>query len=191
MGKKKHTEKLEPDKFYHVFNRGINGARIFSSNQNYAYFLTLLQKHILPISKIHCYCLLPNHFHFLIEMKSENEIKLNFPSLNTDIETFISKQFSNFFNAYSQAYNKSVGRTGRLFEQPFRRIHINSEEYLRRTVLYIHNNPKKHSIEENIENYPFSSYQFIVSKNKSFLNTDEVISWFEDLENFIYSHNNN
>jgi len=190
MGKKKYTEVLEPDKFYHVFNRGINGERIFSGKENYIYFLSLLQKHIVPIVKIYCYCLLPNHFHFLIQIKSENEIQKVLTKPNTEISNFLSKQFSNFFNAYSQAYNKSQGRTGRLFEQPFRRKNIHTEEYLKKTILYIHQNPKKHSIESNLANYPYSSYPSIISNQNTFISKSNVINWFEDLQNFIYCHEN-
>lgn len=191
MGQKKNTELLSTDRFYHVFNRGINGGKIFSNEKNYLYFLTLLQKYLIPISNIYSFCLLPNHFHFLIQIKSEIDLKSSFNAKeNFDCESFISKQFSNFFNAYSQAYNKSTGRTGRLFEQPFRRIHIDSEDYLRKTILYIHLNPRKHSIEEDIYLYPFSSFQKILSNQDSFLSKSEVINWFDDIENFIYCHEN-
>ena len=185
MGKKKYTESLESDRFYHVFNRGINGGRIFSEKKNYLYFLVLLQKYLQPISNFYSFCLLPNHFHFLLQIKSQNDLKEN-----VDYKSLISKQFSHFFNAYSQAYNKSVGRTGRLFEQPFRRIQIDSDDYLRKTVLYIHNNPKKHSIEEAIEQYAYSSYQIILQQKESFICSNEVLEWFEDVENFIYCHKN-
>lgn len=190
MGKKKNTEHLEPDRFYHVFNRGINGEKIFSIFDNYFYFLKLLQKYILPIAKVYSYCLLPNHFHFLVQIKSEKEIRDFITKPNFDITFIVSKQFSNFFNAYSQAYNKSFNRTGRLFEQPFRRIHINTEEYLIKTILYIHKNPRKHSIEENIAIYRFSSYHDIITGKSSFIQSEEVIKWFEDLDNFIYCHQN-
>ena len=190
MGKKKNTEQLQPERFYHVFNRGTNGVRLFSKTENYFYFLSLFQKHILPITKIYSFCLLPNHFHFLIQIKSEKEIREVVTKPNVEITKIVANQFSNFFNAYSQAYNKSINRTGRLFEQPFRRIQIHTEEYLKKTILYIHQNPRKHSIEENIAIYPFSSYHLILSGKRSFVQSVDTIKWFEDLENFIYCHQN-
>lgn len=188
MGRKKHTDFLEPDKFYHVFNRGINGERIFLNNNNYEYFLTLIEKYIHKIAKVHCYCLLPNHFHFLIEILPDNEIKKLIKNSETSTEHYISRQFSHLFNSYSQAYNKSIGRTGKLFEQPFRRIPIETEQYLRNTIIYIHKNPIKHSINSNLINYPHSSYSTIVLDKPTFLRKNFVLELFDGLDNFRICH---
>lgn len=188
MGRKKYTEFLEPGKFYHVFNRGINGERIFSNSKNYDYFLTLFEKYILKLANVHCYCLLPNHFHFLIEILPEVEIKKLIINSNHSPEIFISKQFSHLFNSYSQAYNKSMRRTGRLFDHPFRRIPIDSEKYLRNSILYIHKNPIKHSISSEIINYPHSSYSKIIFDQPSFIQKDYVLELFDGLENFRHCH---
>ena len=60
------VQMLIPGQYFHVFNRGINGEDIFLEPQNYAYFLDLYQKYISPIAETYAYCLLVNHFHFLI-----------------------------------------------------------------------------------------------------------------------------
>lgn len=81
-----------------------------------------------------------------------------FPQKDT-IETskIISQQFSNMFNSYTQAINKHYARTGKLFELPFRRKLISSHDQLINTIHYIHNNPVKHGITPNPENYRYSS----------------------------------
>ncbi|WP_294282923.1 hypothetical protein [uncultured Chryseobacterium sp.] len=155
---KKNVYPLEAECFYHVFNRGINGQKLFFNEQNYHYFLSLMRRKIAPIASVYAYCLLRNHFHFLIRIKPEQEIRQAFPEKSqTDISKIISQQFSNTFNSYTQAINKHFGRTGKLFELPFRRILIASNQKLVNTIHYIHNNPLKHGITQNVEEYRHSS----------------------------------
>lgn len=117
-----------------------------------------MESKLSSVVNIYAYCLLQNHFHILVEIKSEKEIRLIFPHKNTiEVSKIISQQFSNMFNSYTQAINKHYGRTGKLFELPFRRKFINTHEQLINTILYIHNNPLKHGITVNAENYRYSS----------------------------------
>ena len=187
---KKHVYPLEPGNFYHVFNRGIDGCKIFFDENNYSYFLKLFEKKILPIADLYCYCLLPNHFHFLVKIKSAKEIREALSQKeNIGVSNIISKQFSNFFNSYSQAINKRFSRTGKLFEQPFRRIFIESNEQLKRTVFYVHNNPRKHQLHDDIFEYPYSSLQKIINKNSEIIISERVIDIFGGLEIFNEIHN--
>lgn len=190
MGNKKYTDTLEPDRYYHVFNRGINGERIFSSHSNYQFFISKMQHHIGEIVDVFCYCLLPNHFHLLLRVKSEGEIMQVESNKTKSAQKLVYQKFSNFFNSYAQAYNKELGRTGKLFDLPFRRKNIEEEIYLRKTVLYIHQNPKKHGIETDIDKYPFSSFHVLISDRETFLKREEIIEWFDDKENFIYCNLN-
>jgi len=71
---KKHTELIECDTFYHIYNRGINGESIFKKETNYIFFLAQYAKYIQPVADTYAYCLLNNHFHLLIKTKEEKEI---------------------------------------------------------------------------------------------------------------------
>ena len=71
---KSNTELLLPDTFYHVYNRGINGEDIFKLEKHYTLFLNKYIECIEPIANTYAYCLLRNHFHLLIKVKSESEI---------------------------------------------------------------------------------------------------------------------
>jgi REP element-mobilizing transposase RayT len=62
-------EPLEFGEYYHVYNRGINRERIFFEERNYGYFLQLYAQHVVPIAETYAYCLLPNHFHFLVRIR--------------------------------------------------------------------------------------------------------------------------
>ena len=171
--------------FYHVFNRGNNKENIFKTEDNYVYFLNLIKKYLLPICDIYSYCLLPNHFHFIIRIKNLNELPENFKRGKIKLH----QPFSNLFNAYVKAINKKYQRTGSLFQEHLKRIQINDEEYLRNVIVYINTNPTHHSI-SNFEDYKFSSYQSLISSKPSLLKRAAVINLFNDVENFIFVHEN-
>ena len=65
------SEPLEFGQYYHIYNRGINGCDLFTSEENYQYFLNLYEKHIDPIAETFAWVLMPNHFHILIRLKDE------------------------------------------------------------------------------------------------------------------------
>lgn len=58
-------------KIYHIFNRGNNSQTIFSSIENYDYFLSKIEEYIKPYASILAWCLMPNHFHLMIKVKSD------------------------------------------------------------------------------------------------------------------------
>jgi REP element-mobilizing transposase RayT len=168
-------EVLEKDNFYHIYNRGINGASIFESDENMRYFLTLVEKHLSKNILILSYCLLKNHYHFLVKINCDGKVA--------------TQLFSNLFNAYAKAYNKQQNRTGSLFEKHFKRKKIVSDEYLRNLIIYIHRNPENHLIIDDFRKYNFSSYQEIISGKTDFVKINETIQVFDDLDNLIFVHN--
>lgn len=62
------------DTYYHIYNRGVNGENIFIEERNYDLFLRLYQKHLSPVTDMFGYCLLKNHFHLSVRIKSKEEI---------------------------------------------------------------------------------------------------------------------
>ena len=166
---------LLPGMYYHIYNRGNNRENIFVEEKNYSYFLKLYARHIGPIAETYAYCLLRNHFHFLIRIK---ETPRKPPS----------RAFSNLFNAYARAFNKMYGRTGALFQRPFRRIQATTPAYLRHLVIYIHCNPRKHDFVDDFREWSFSSYNTFLSDRPTRLRRDTVLEWFGGRENFIARH---
>jgi putative transposase len=174
-------EPLEHGKYYHIYNRGINSDVLFKETSNYEHFLKLYDIHIDPMAETYAWCLIKNHFHFLIRIKDMEEIK-------TENKIQPSQSFSNLFNAYTKAFNKKYNRHGALFERPFRRKRMEEENYFRNLVAYIHNNPVHHNICEHPLNYPWSSYITCLSDKPTKLKRKEVIKIFDAIENFKYSH---
>lgn len=174
---------LEPlinNHYYHFYNRGNNKENIFLEEENYTYFLKLTKKHLLQVSDFYCYCLLPNHFHFVLSIKGTENISPKYKDK-------IHQPFSNFFNAYTKAINKKYNRVGSLFQKHPKRIRIKNEDYLRNLIIYINTNPSHHEI-ANYEDYKFSSYKTLISSKPTDLKRLEVINLFDDLDNFKYMH---
>lgn len=175
------VQALENGNYYHIYNRGINSDILFNENKNYEHFLNLYDTHIEPIAETYAWCLMKNHFHFLVRIKEEAEIQ-------TERKILPSQSFSNLFNAYTKAFNKSYNRHGALFERPFKRKSINNESYFQNLITYIHNNPVHHKICENPIEYPWSSYVTCISDKPTKLKRKKVIEMFNDIENFKYVH---
>jgi len=62
---------LQPGKYYYIYNRGNNRENIFLEERNYPYFLRHYARHIEPVADTFVYCLLRNHFHFLVRIKDQ------------------------------------------------------------------------------------------------------------------------
>ena len=90
---------------YHLYSRGNNKQKIFFSRKNCLFFLEKSRKYILPYADVLCYCLMPNHFHFLIHTKSD----------------LIKKEFSNsiriLLSSYATAIQFQEKLVGSLFQQ--------------------------------------------------------------------------
>lgn len=170
------TQPIYPNSFYHVYNRGNYREKIFYLNDNYKYFLKKYNQKLSFYLETYAYCLIPIHFHLLVKTPD-----------NIDK---ISNQFRKFFISYSQAINKQQSRSGSLFLKPFRRKLITDNNYLKRVIYYIHNNPVHHRICKNIRDYKWSSYNSILSKSNTKLKRKEIIEIFGNLKNFIEFHEN-
>ena len=81
---------LSPETTFHIYNRANGNEKLFISAENYRYFIQKYQEHILPIADTFCYCLMPNHFHFLVRIKTEDQLRTAFPKLET-LKSFQAK----------------------------------------------------------------------------------------------------
>ena len=172
---------LQHGNYYHIYNRGINSETLFKEKDNYEHFLKLFELHIEPIAETFAWCLMKNHFHFIVRIKETSEI-------DSDKNSNPSQAFSNLFNAYTKAFNKKYNRHGALFERPFRRKQINFDKYLQNVIAYIHNNPVHHKICSHPIEYPWSSYISCLSDKPTKIKREEVITCFGDIENFKHVH---
>ncbi|MBP7997819.1 MAG: hypothetical protein KA338_01095 [Chloroflexi bacterium] len=187
---------LQHGHVYHIYNRGINGENIFREQDNYTYFLKLYIQHITPIAYTYAYSLLRNHFHFMVQIKTIEQIAQNanltgLQDLSGLADKSPSQFFSNFFNAYTKAINKKYQRTGSLFQRPFGRIEVASARYFVQLITYIHHNPVKHGFVDDFHAWPYSSFSAIVSTKPTRLEREVVLDWFGGREQFAAAHNLN
>ncbi len=192
---------MEPNKLYHVYTHANGFENLFKSQENYRYFLQRYRHFIPPVAETLAWCLMPNHLHLLIKIKSEEEIRKAYPQTSKvlhaeagdlrglgPVEKRISKQFSNLFNAYTKAYNIRYKRRGTLFIPNFKRKEIIDNSYLTNVICYIHNNPVNHGFVSNLQNWNWSSYHDLSLNNGSLIHTDFVIKWFGNIETFQQAH---
>jgi putative transposase len=206
------------DTYYHIYNRGVNGENIFIEERNYDLFLNLYTKHLESVTDLFAYCMLRNHFHVNLRVKSEEEIiqykeTLRVSSVNirqvkpgnlANQEEdqsrkplgsggklgfdYVSRQFSNFFNAYAKTINKAYGRTGSLFQHPFGRVPVTSDRQFWNVIAYIHQNPQKHGFVKDFRDWKYSSYGIILTEKHTSVKRDEVMKWFGKKEEYLSLH---
>lgn len=181
------TTPLKFGEIYHVYNRGNNRENIFIEEKNYFYFMQLYEKYIPRVADTFAYCLLGNHFHFIVRIREEYD----FRSLEDwQPHPTPSQAFSNLFSTYTKAVNKAYQRTGSLFEKPFKRKVVDNENYFTNLVLYIHRNPEFHGFVDDFRDWPFSSYKAILSTEQTGISRAELLSWFGNEKEFTSFHMN-
>lgn len=182
-------ETVDFSNYYHIYNRGINGENLFKEALNYEHFLNLYNIHIDPIAETFAWCLLKNHFHLLVRIKTFEEIIQSQEEHELKKVIAPHQSFGNLFNAYTKSINKRYKRHGSLFERPFKRKLIDDDKYLQAVIKYIHYNPVNHGFCDHPIEYAWSSYLTCVSNKTTKLKRNKVISIFDDLSNFKLIHN--
>ncbi|WP_018127292.1 transposase [Balneola vulgaris] len=148
---------------YHIYNQGNNREKIFYERENYLYFLKKLKSKVTPHSDILAWCLMPNHYHLLVQVKTDyyDSEKSSIGKLNQAIGSIQS--------SYTQAINKKYQRSGSLFRQRAKdkAVDVNSrshDDYLLNCFLYIHQNPLRAGLVERLEDWEFSSYRDFIGR---------------------------
>ncbi|OFX23013.1 MAG: hypothetical protein A2041_07445 [Bacteroidetes bacterium GWA2_31_9b] len=178
---------FEEDKLYHIYNR--SNETVFYSRDNYLFFLEKIKKHIYPVSDILAWCLMPNHFHFLLRANHLGVACINEQHrINTSV---LSKNFGIMLSSYSQAINKQENRRGKLFSHNTKAVCLNTaknnDNYAKHCFHYIHQNPYAAGLVKKPEDWEFSSFaDYAKTRNGKLVNMDlayEIINY--DKENFI------
>lgn len=201
-----HKPPLQYGGVYHIYNRGINKAPLFLEEEDFRHFIDLIRTYTCAVADTYSYAVMRNHFHLAVRIKQVEEIgylllannvrditqkwKVFWPHAS-DIEKQHlrkpepEKMFSHALNAYAKWYNHKYGRSGRLFEARFERNLIDSEDRLRRLIVYINSNPEHHKVVSSYIKYPWISYHELTSTVDSWLSSVFVIGLFNDLPTFI------
>ncbi|HCC06527.1 TPA: hypothetical protein DEP94_04225 [Candidatus Nomurabacteria bacterium] len=186
--------------YYHIYNRGNSKQSIFHDDQDYRYFMNLLDTmntekrsrnrekkqrfgQIGEVISLGSYCLMPNHFHILIKQEKEKGITLFLQKLST---------------AYVMYYNKKYKRTGALFEGKFKAKYVAEDNYLKYLFSYIHLNPLKilnqnwktksiHNEEVSfLLGYPYSSFHEYYTNEFYLINKNAFPDYFQTKGDFMH-----
>ena len=173
--------KFIPENNYHIFNQGNNKEQFFFNDNQYYSFLELFKAHIVPHCEILSWCLMPNHFHFMIyaderclQMEKQGGLMLD-P---------VTNGFRKLLSTYAHKFNVSNKSTGSLFRPKtkakclskvdFRFLNFPSlQSYLLSCFHYIQENPVKAGLVAKVENWIWSSFRFYKGvRKKSFCNIE-------------------
>ena len=183
----KGLDKFEPDSYYHIVNHAVGSENLFRSEENYRYFLNRYAHYLPSVCSTLCYCLMPNHIHFLIRTHPE-EVLTKHTKYKDDFHKLIMQQLSNLLNAYAKAYNKRFVHKGALWIDYTKRFKIVSDSYLTATINYIHQNPTKHGFTKNTKDWKYSSYDSHISSKPTLLSREDVLKWFGGMDAYINFH---
>ena len=174
---------FEVSNLYHIYNRGNNKQPIFFKRENYFYFLNKVKKYIFPCSDILSWCLMPNHFHFLIHANDETVKIIKETPIKINA---LTEGFRLLLSSYTQGINKQEIRTGNLFQQKTKFICITegSVNYGYSAFQYIHQNPFKANLVNKLEDWEFSSFvDYAGLRSGHLCNKKLAFSLFELKEN--------
>ena len=162
--KNRDYKEFAENEIYHIYNRGVAKMDIFKDQQDFNVFLLRLKENIYPnllknteteISdkkrkrlpphsfNLIAYCLMPNHFHLLIQQTNK---------------TPASKLLSKLCTSYAMYFNRKYKRVGGLFQDQFKAVLIKNNAQLLWTSFYIHKNPLEAKITYDLKDYKWNSY---------------------------------
>ena len=152
---------LETNKYYHIYNRWYDKMIIYKDKSDFERFIKTMLRYNNQYSwiKIYSYCILPNHFHFVL---SSNESGLEISNYMRKIQQWYAMYFK---SKYSNSSPDSNIRW-QIFEWRFKAKLISNDDYLAKCLAYVNFNAIKHEIVEDIMDYPYTSYHQLANKDK-------------------------
>ncbi|KXK26740.1 MAG: Transposase IS200 like protein [candidate division WS6 bacterium OLB20] len=165
---------LYPGSVLHIFNRGSKKELIFQDNADYERFLLkAFEINQTTKNRIINYCLLPNHFHFLIAASDMKSIPRFMHRLQV---------------SHSRYYMYKYHTVGRVFQGRYKSVVVNSDAQLRALTRYIHRNPVEYfNSPEALKTYPWSSYQSFGGDQDSIIKAEDkgvVLSLFNSVSEY-------
>jgi len=183
---------FENDEYYHVLNRGADKRNIFRTVKDVERFLKSMEffndekptdgikeneeelqmrKHNKsPLVEVICFCLNPNHYHLILRQLSDGGVEKFMHKLGT---------------GYTMYFNKKYRRTGVLFQGKFKAFHLNSDEKLLYTSVYVNLNNKIHKIGKRYEKLTRSSWEeYVGDLNKNLCEKEIILGQFKNTNEY-------
>jgi putative transposase len=173
------------NELYHIYNRGNNKQKIFFKPENYLFFLKKVRKCIQPYCDILAWCLMPNHFHFLVNSDNRTVQTSTIAGAERNV---LTEGIRNLLSSYTQAINKQNNTTGSLFQQNTKAKPISkgSNLYGQNTFHYIHQNPMEAKLVSKMEDWEYSSFiDYYGKRNGTLINKELAIQLLDlDMKRF-------
>jgi putative transposase len=179
-----YLTRFQSGNYYHIYNRGVDRKLIYRTRSNHLYFMRLWQRYMEGYLDVISYSLNANHFHFLVRVRHFNEAQLGGKSEHE----LVASRLKMLFRTYALAFNRNHGRTGSLFDGPYKRVLVEDSRNLSYLVQYIHVNPEKNKLVLDFRTWDWSSYKFILSPRKSIVDRKFVLEWFGGIKEFVLFH---
>jgi putative transposase len=169
--------KFEAGHVYHVYNQGNNRQPIFHTHEDYISFIQFAKEYIHPYCDIIAWCLLPNHFHFML-VANEHSVKLH--KQGNLIIDMLTNGFRKLLSGYTHQFNKCNNRSGSLFRPKTRSKDISlqklsagtgKKDYYLNCFYYIHQNSLRHQLVTDLTLWKYSSFAFYANtRERDFCN---------------------
>lgn len=165
---------LKKKTYYHIYNRGCNKQRLFFCEKDFGRYWNTIERYLIefPHIRIHVWCVLPNHFHFLLSEEGSEEsglksgLEKSVREVKSGLESAAADQISDFMRKIQQSYamyfnakyadSIKQGRKAPVFEGNFKAKEITDEDYLASVAYYVRNNAVKHDIVDSVEDWPWA-----------------------------------
>lgn len=145
---------------FYITSRGDNNEEIFKDNTDYAKYLELLKKYKTQYGfKCFSFCLLPNHLHLLLELKEGLTISDVLHDLNSN---------------YTKYFNSKYAKKGHLFQERYKMVIAQKNNYLLNLANYIHLNPLTLGLVKDLKDYPYSSYLYYTRPADANMGSSEI-----------------
>ncbi|HEX38405.1 MAG TPA: hypothetical protein ENG70_06105 [Candidatus Cloacimonetes bacterium] len=156
---------------FHIYNKTMKPLKLFYNDNNYTSFLQYFSKFLRNYpSTIYAYCLMPNHFHFLLRQDSSKPIY---------------ELFNHALSSYVRHLNHILNRNGPIFQSKLQHVKVYDEQYLIQLVMYIHNNPRKANLVTDLRDWKYSNYSnFIERKENEITSKDSLASFIEYFDDY-------
>jgi REP element-mobilizing transposase RayT len=172
----RRKEKPTADRYYHIYNRGVNYQNIFFTRENWFFLLRKVREYFTAeTADIIAWCFMPNHYHLLVHVKTDN---------------FGPEVMQPLMVSYTKAVNKQEARVGALFQGPYQARLVKNERYLLHLSRYIHLNPVTAGFVSRPEAWEFSSYQdYVGLRPGTLVKKNVVMAYFESARNPVFDKN--
>lgn len=176
---------------YHIYNRTNNKELMFRKQSDKEFFLKQWKKYLSDFMETIAFCLMSNHFHFIVKIKQVNSDFLSramkvqtgagqrFIENKITLDLFLEDRFRCFFLSYAHSFNARYDRTGSLFQKKFKRIELDSLAEICNKICYVHHNPIHHDAASQYNQWFFSSYNAYFSEKPTLVNRELGLYLFD------------